>query len=320
MDIRIIIIVSFFVGAFMLGMWMVTLPDLRKEEHQRKILAKARTPRSGSTADAVISKAPASEISYINELFLKIPIAGHFALLVQKADLGVNAFVVFLICAILYAGSFTLLRAYTIVPVMSNLGAFIMAILPLFIISLKIKQRRKAFEKHFVEGLNIIRNGLKSGQGLTSALKIVSEDAPWPVDVEFRKLLAEVEYGFPFQHALDRLDARVDLEELSFFVSTIKIQQQSGGNLSEVIENIEETIRTRFELKREINTLSAQGKMSGLVLVMVPVLLVVVLSVMNPGFFNPLLEDDLARMLLYVLIGWGLCGVFFIYRIVNIKI
>jgi len=320
MAIYLIICLGFFGCAFMLSLWLFTIPGMRKEIHQRKILSKARRTKVSSSADILVSKARVSEISLVNEALLKIPVIKHFTHLVQKADIGVNAFVVFLICAILYVGSYNLMRSSSAVVVLAHLIAVIVALIPVFVIQIKIRHRQKAFEKHFVEGLGIIRNALKSGQGLTSALRIVSEDASWPVDVEFKKLLAEVEYGFPFQDALDRLEKRVELDELSFFVSTIKIQQRAGGNLSEVIENIEETIRTRFELKREVNTLSAQGKMSGLVLVLVPVFLVIVLSIMNPGFFRPLFEEDIIRVALYALIGWGFCGVYFIYRIVNIKI
>jgi len=317
--IYLLIVGSVFFFMFMLMLWVFTIPASQTEKHQRRILAKARSNAS-SSPDIIVSGAKLSDISYINELFLKLPIVKHFSLMVQKADLGVNAFVVLLVCLILFVGSYMVVRSYKMVPLFAGIIGFFVAGLPLFVINLRIKKRQKAFEKHFVEGLNIIKNALKAGQGLTAALAIVSQDAPWPVDVEFRKLLAEVEYGFPFNHALERLDVRVGLEELSFFVSTIKIQQQAGGNLSEVIENIEDTIRTRFELKREINTLSAQGKMSGMVLIAVPVLLVIVLQVMNPGFFSPLLAEDTARYMLYFLICWGFVGVYFIMRIVNVKV
>jgi tight adherence protein B len=303
----------------MLMLWVGSIPGMRQEMHQKKILQRARSTREES-ATILVSKAKISDISYINELFLKVPLIDYFAKVVQKADLGVNAVVVLLICLILFTGSYLLMRSYNMGATISFMFSFFVAILPLFAIHLKIQQRQKEFEKHFVEGLNIIKNALKAGQGLTAALNIVSQDAPWPIDVEFRKLLAEVEYGFPFHEALDRLDHRIELDELSFFVSTIKIQQKAGGNLSEVIENIEETIRTRFELKREVNTLSAQGKMSGMVLVSIPVLLFVALSIMNPGFFEPLLEETFARYMLYFLIAWGGVGVYLIMKIVNIKV
>ncbi len=105
-----------------------------------------------------------------------------------------------------------------------------------------------------------------------------------------------------------------------FFVSTLKIQSKSGGNLAQILGNIENIVRTRFELRREIMTLSAQGKLSGIVLVCMPIVIAAVLMKINPGYLNPLLEDALGKKLFICAIMGMLVGVCWINRIVNIRL
>ena len=315
-----IILFSLFCFVFVVFLWFFNLPALKQESFQRKVIKKARRPSVVVAKKNVFQGQRLSEIPFINDLLIRVPVLRKLALTISRFELGANVFVILMSCFVIGGGLFVFLTTVGTDYYSAFSISFIFSLVPFFIIKCKLAHRRKRFEMHFVEGLSIVKNALKSGQGLTAAFKIVSEDAPWPVDVEFQKLLSEVEYGFSFQDALEQLERRICLEELSFFVSIIKIQMQTGGNLAEVIENIEQTIRTRFELKREVNTLSAQGKMSGLILVSMPIVLVLVLSVINPGFLNPLLNDPLGVKMLIVAIFGGIIGVFWIFRIVRVKI
>ncbi len=314
----IIIISGIFGFSFLLFLWVLKTPERKAEAFQRKILSKVG--RFDKKGDFITTERHISDISFINIILSKIPFLNSLADLLDKANIKVNLFVflllsAFLFCFFIFLGTTLNLSALTIVP----LGA-IAATVPFLIIKIKLQNRRKMFEKNFVEALSIIKNALKSGQGLTSAIKLVSTDAPWPVDVEFKRMLGEMDYGFSFSDALTRLDKRIDLEELSFFIAAIRIQIQTGGNLASIIENIEEIVRTRFELKREINTLSAQGKMSGLILCSLPIVIVTVISIMHPGFFDPLINHPTGRKMLIGAVVLGFIGVYWIYKIVNIKL
>ena len=315
-----LIIICTFCFFFTFGFWMLTIPDLQKELRHRKVIKRATYNFTNHNSDFLVHKTVLSNIPIINKFLDKLPILKKFSMFIQEANVGINAFTLILICTVVYFLCYTVVYKIHLTPFLCFLIPLGFAVIPLLLVQIKVKIRRRKFEENFVDGITIIKNAIQAGQGLTSALNIVSQDAPWPIDIEFQKLLSEVEYGFSFDHALERLERRIPLEELAFFVSTIKIQRQSGGNLSQIIENIEETIRTRFELKREIRTLTAQGKLSGMILVAMPFFLLVAFSIINPGFLYPLLVDPLGQKALILSVVAGFLGIFWIWKIVNIKL
>ena len=142
---------------------------------------------------------------------------------------------------------------------------------PRFIIKKRAKERIKLFDSQLNEGITIISNSLKAGYSFLQAVAVVSDETSDPFSKEFKKLLKEMSLGISEEDALKNLLSRVDSEDLRLIMNAILIQKDIGGNLSEILDNISETIRERQKIKNELKTLTAQGKLSGLILMLMPV-------------------------------------------------
>jgi tight adherence protein B len=148
----------------------------------------------------------------------------------------------------------------------------------------------------------------------------VAEEAPHPISSEFRRMLRETNLGYPMEQALDGLAERVPSEDLDLVVTVIKIQRQIGGNLAEILDKIVHTIRERIRIKGEVNTLTAQGKLQGIILTLLPVAMAIGIYMMNPEFMMPLFTTLLGKAMLGVAFILQMIGGFLIKKIVEIRV
>jgi len=158
---------------------------------------------------------------------------------------------------------------------------------------LKHKQnaRLQAFNLQLGDALVIMANALRAGFGFHQTMETVRKEMPPPIAAEFAWTLREMNLGFSYEEALTNLSKRVGSEDLDIVVSGIIIQRKVGGNLAEVLDNISATIRERVRIKREIRVLTAQGRLSGLIIGILPLVLVFAMLVINPGYFNVMLRE-----------------------------
>lgn len=197
--------------------------------------------------------------------------------------------------------------------------AIIGAWLPLFIIGHRKKKRTLAFEIQLADSLIIICNCLRSGLSFQQAMEAIVKEMPPPISIEFGRTLQEMQYGVPLEDALNNMAGRIKSPDLMLTVSAVNIQRQTGGNLSEILEIISETIKERMKIKGDIRTMTAQGRISGLVIGALPVGLGALLALMNPDYMTVLFTDPLGRVMIGVAVLMELTGFMIIKKIVNIK-
>lgn len=193
-------------------------------------------------------------------------------------------------------------------------------ILPSLIIRIKKKTRYKAFNEQLGDGIVLISNSLKAGYSFLQAVQSVATEMPDPISYEFKKLLKELRFGYSTEMALENLLLRVESDDLELVVNAVMIQREIGGNLSEILDNISETIRERVKLKGEIRTLTAQGRISGVIVSFLPVVLGLILYLMNPEYMMLLFNHQYGIMMLIVSIINQIIGMIIITRIVNIEV
>jgi tight adherence protein B len=182
------------------------------------------------------------------------------------------------------------------------------------------KKRLKKFQDQLGDAINMLSNSLRAGYSYLQSINTVAKDMPDPIGKEFKILLKEMSLGVKSEKALDNLHDRVSSEDLSLMITAIKIQQETGGNLAEILSNISRTIRERIEIQGEIKTLTAQGRISGLVLGLLPVALIGILMMMNRDYIGVLFTTTIGRgILIYATIS-ELVGAFFINKIIDIDI
>jgi tight adherence protein B len=152
-------------------------------------------------------------------------------------------------------------------------------------------RRTARFEELFPEAIDLLSRALRAGHAFTTALGMVAEELPQPIAGEFRLLWDRQNYGLPLSEALRDFAERVPLLDARFFVTAVLTQRDSGGNLSEVLDNLASVIRDRFTLKREVQVKSAHGRTTGYILAGMPPALAVIFLLTNPDYLGTLVED-----------------------------
>jgi tight adherence protein B len=175
------------------------------------------------------------------------------------------------------------------------------------------------FEEQFPEGLALISRALKAGHTFTTGLAMVAEEMPAPIGPEFKLLYDQQNYGMPLPDALKEFARRVVLLDARFFVTAVLIQRESGGNLSEILDNIATVIRDRFRVKRQIRVISAHARMTGMVLMGVPPALAVMLFIANPDHLRTLTNSPLGMNMIYAAITMQLTGSLIIRQMVKLE-
>lgn len=192
--------------------------------------------------------------------------------------------------------------------------------LPYWLLKFKKKRRIKKFEKQLPEALDLLARGLKAGHAFSSGLQIVGGEMPNPIGVEFFKTFKEYNHGMDMNNALINLCDRVELRELRFFTTAVMIQRETGGNLVEILEKISGLIRERFKLRNQIKALTAEGRLSGVILVLMPPILFLVMMRINPDYTMLLVNHPLGRMMAMTALTLQALGMIAIRKIVNIKV
>lgn len=176
--------------------------------------------------------------------------------------------------------------------------AVIGAILPFLVLSILQRKRRAAFNVQLVDALMMIASSLRSGSSFLRGMQVVAQEMPQPISEEFQRVVNEVGVGRTMEEALKIMVARIKSYDLDMVVTAILIQLQVGGNLAEMLEIIASTIRERIRIYGEMRVLTAEGRLSGWVLVAIPVTLGVALSFVNPEYMSFLIKERLGHYFL----------------------
>ena len=238
----------------------------------------------------------------------------------QKADLKlryseyIGLYIIMVIAPGLLAFIFT--KQIIFVMLASAIGAFV----PRTFVKIRQVTRIKNIDNQLVDALVLISNSLKAGFSFLQGLELVAEEAPKPISDEFARVLKETNLGMNLEDALDGITERVPSEDFDLVITAVKIQRQIGGNLSEILEKIVHTIRERIRIKGEISTLTAQGKLQGIILTLLPPAIGIGIYGMAPDFMSPLITTTLGKMMLGVAFILQMIGGFFIKKIVEIKV
>ncbi|MCF0138853.1 MAG: type II secretion system F family protein [Acidaminococcus fermentans] len=184
----------------------------------------------------------------------------------------------------------------------------------------RISRRKEAFERQLADCLSLVSNSLRAGFSFLQTMEIISREMQPPMSTEFANVMRNTSLGRTMEDALQEMDQRVGNEDFSLVITAVLIQQQVGGNLATILDNIRETISERIRLRREVGTLTAQGKFSGLVLTCIPVALGLFFAVTSPEYLKPLLTTSIGKMAIGAAVVMEIIGYLIISRIVDIKI
>jgi len=184
----------------------------------------------------------------------------------------------------------------------------------------KRDSRVRKFEEQFPEALDLLSRAIRAGHAFPTAMGMVAQEMGEPVGPEFKTMFDEQNFGLPLRDALNQLSDRVRLLDVRFFVTAVLIQRETGGNLSEILDNLAHVVRERFKLLRQVRVHTAHGRFTGYVLLALPAALAIILSILNPDFMALLFHEHVGQMMLVAAIIMQGIGFAWIRQVIRIEV
>jgi len=310
------VLVSMAMAALALGLFSVGRSG-QVEHINRRLGARAR----GDELDvSIFRQQRMSSIGLVSRLLNRLHIARNIERMMQKAGLTMNVSTFALITLVAFATVWIVARTFLHHNLLALFLGCLGAVVPYVVVLIKMNRRMALFSEQFPDAIDMITNALRAGFAMNGAIQMVAEESPEPVGSEFKILFEEQKLGLDLKQALLNFGNRMDNTDVPIFVTAVLIQRDTGGNLAEVLENIAYVIRDRYRILGEVRTFTTQGRLSGVILGLLPVIMAGVLSILSPGYLEHMTEDQLGSVLISVAVALQVIGFFWIRKCVNIKI
>jgi tight adherence protein B len=196
-------------------------------------------------------------------------------------------------------------------------AAALLGYIPFGLLSFKRSRRINAFNAALPDAIDMMGRALRAGHSMTASINIVAEQSLEPVRSEFGEVFKQQNFGLPLRDAMLQMLDRVPSQDLRVLVTGMLVQKETGGNLAEILDRISNTIRERLKIHGEIKTHTAQGRMTGWILCLLPVVMLIVINIINPGYSNMLINTPTGKMLSYIGLGLLVTGGLIIRQIIN---
>ena len=244
----------------------------------------------------------------------------NLRLLFEQADVNMPVPQFLIICGILAAVGLVLPSVAGMNVLFAPVAGGSLAILPIVWLLMKRKRRLRKFAAQLPEALELIARALRAGHSLAAGLSLVAQEMSAPIAVELGRTFEEQNLGIPMEEALESLTKRVPNLDLKFFATAIILQRQTGGDLAEILDKIGHLVRERFQIWGQVQALTGEGRLSGIVLLALPPALFAVVYRMNPDYLMLLFTDEMGKKMLVGGVIMQLLGALLIRKIVNIRV
>jgi tight adherence protein B len=274
----------------------------------------------GEESIDILRKRELSQVPWLNRLLQRFRWTGRMDRLLEQADTQRPLGFFILLSFVLAAAGFLVFSWMTSNRLISIPAAVILGLVPFFHIYSKKRRRMEKFQRQLPEALELIARSLKAGHAFTGGLKVVIDEFDDPISTEFDTTLNEINFGAGVNEALKNLSDRVDCPDLRFFVISVIIQRETGGNLAEILESIAYLIRERFKLQGHIRTLSAEGKLSAIILGALPFVVAFLLYLINRDYIRTLFVDPIGRIMALFAVIMMVMGILVMRKMIRIQV
>lgn len=298
-----------------------TLHLMRHQRQLKKELQRMRSRSRGGLMDVAnpLLRARREKSGAVQFMLARFPRMADASHLLEQADsrMTVGAFLLFSLGS---ASAFSLTTTTLgLSPVWIGLSAGMGLLVPVWILMRRRKKRFMAFEENFPNAIDLLGRAIRAGHALSTGLDMVAEEAAEPVASEFRQVFEEQKYGLPLEESLQGLNDRIALPDVRIFSTAVTIQRDVGGNLAEILDNLSAVVRERFSFRRQLRTYTAQGRMTGVILGLAPIVAGIGMFFANPEYMRPLIEERSGHMMLMGAVGLQMMGFILIRRITDIE-
>lgn len=260
------------------------------------------------------------ELSPLARRLESLPILESLSRTIEQAGHQMLAHRVVLLAMALGIASAIVAWILTRMPLVALAAAPIAGVLPFLKISRDRSARLARIEEQLPDAIDVMRRALQAGHPFNASMKLVADDMEQPISREFELAFADINYGNDVRRAMLGLLERVPSVTVMSLVTSVLVQRETGGNLTEILEQIARVVRGRFRFHRRVKTLSAEGRMSAWVLAMVPLVLFAAMSVIAPDYLPMMLKEPEGQKLAAFAVIWAAIGIYFIRRIIRIEV
>jgi tight adherence protein B len=239
--------------------------------------------------------------------------------LIAQAGLSITVGTVLLAAVFLALVTGGLVAFFASSTLLAIAAAAAAALMPIVYVRRAARRRLATFEEQFPEAMDLIARALRAGHALNTALQMAGDEIADPVGVEFRTLFDQQNFGMSIPEALRAFAIRVPLVDARFFVTAVLTQREAGGNLAEVLDKLAAVIRDRFQVKRQVQTISAHGRITGFVLGFLPPTVALILFIIAPEHMHLLVSDPIGVDMVIAAVVMQVIGVLIIRRIVDVE-
>lgn len=319
-----ILLVLVFVAVILLfeGLYMMWKsykgPEARKIERRLQALSASfdNTKQAQLLKQRMLSQVPA-----LDRLLLRLPRAQRLDKFILQGGLEWTVSKLLLSCATLGVISCMAVISFAHQSIFSAvISGAVAAAIPLLYVHRRRYSRLSKLEQQLPEALDLVTRALRSGHAFSSSLQMIGEEMAEPIAGEFRIVNDEINFGVSLQQALNNLSQRVPITDLRYFVVSVLIQRESGGNLTEVLGNLSRLIRERLKLLSKVKVLSSEGRLSAWVLGLMPFILAGLMNLANPEFMAPLWKDPIGTTIIKYMLTLMAVGVFILRKIIKIRV
>jgi len=309
-------------GIFLLATFLFASrdPEKRRIAQQLRTLSRQRERLFAGGIDITKKQRELSSIPWLSRVLFRVRHLLPTDRLLEQANSPYPVGVFILSAIVLFAVGTLIFNLLTKTFLVGLLAGSVLASLPFLYLIFQKNRRIKKFNSQLPDALDLIARSLKAGHAFPGGLEMVTREFKDPLGVEFAKVVDEINFGLGVDEALRNLTQRIDSPDLKFFAIASSVQRETGGNLAEILESIARVIRERFKLQGTIRTLSAEGRLSAVILVALPFGVAAVLSVLNPKYTSLLFTDPVGKTMVMIALTMMILGIFVIKKTIKIKV
>ncbi len=297
-----------------------TVPRAMAERRLERRLRELRPAPPGVIDASVIAAGHPGTLPVLERLVKRTGAGARLARLVEQSGTRTTAARIVVLSVLTGVVAALAARVMIRQPFAPPLAAVLGVAAPYWWLSWRRSRRLHAFEEQFPEALDLLSRALRAGHAFQTALGMVAEELPAPVGPEFKKTFEQQNFGLPLRDALNELAERVGLLDVRFFVTAVAIQRDTGGNLSEILDNLAHVVRERFKIHRQVRVHTAHGRFTGYVLLALPVALTIALSFISPEHVQLLLRERMGHVMLLGAAVMQLIGFVWIRQVIKIEV
>jgi tight adherence protein B len=316
-------LLALLVGAIVFGAFWVFFGSTTTQEVVRdrmNAVRKAEKRGDVSLDLQLVRDEMMSSVPLLNRIMMKLGWTTGLQNFIQQAGMETKVGKILLISGVSGLSAYVIVNVFYGQFSLGLIAAAVGAAIPLLVIWFRRSRRLKQFEQRFPEALDLLGRAVRAGHAFTAGLEMVSKESAEPVAGEFRTTFEEQNFGLPLRDALSNMAARMPLVDVQFFVTALLIQKDTGGNLAQLLDELARVIRERFRIHREVQIKTAQGRLTAVILIALPVAMLLFMRVANPGYVNVLFEDPLGIRLLIGAAVMQTIGGAILWKIVQVEV